>query len=157
MKHTSNTLLVTTSLLVLSLSFPALADKDKPITGTDRSKFMSYAEKADVQILSRADVKRIQESLSYYNYDTGPHDGILGPRTNAALREFQKNNNLTPDGIIRTSTLEKLNINVSSLDNYVPVSDMAQKVTDSPDYNIIEPASGMQEYENQNIHQLDNE
>lgn len=49
---------------------------------------------------------KLQE-LGYYNYDI---DGVYGSRTTKAVIAFQKDNNLSPDGIAGTKTLEALGI-----------------------------------------------
>ena len=56
------------------------------------------------------EVIRIQtklKELGYYNYDI---DGIYGSRTTKAVTSFQKDNNLSPDGIAGIKTLEALGI-----------------------------------------------
>lgn len=47
-------------------------------------------------------VKQIQKALHLYP------DGIYGPMTEAAVREFQLQHNLKPDGIVGPATLAKL-------------------------------------------------
>jgi hypothetical protein len=43
-------------------------------------------------------VFNIQESLTRLGYDPGPPDGVFGYRTAEAIREFQYDNRLPPDG-----------------------------------------------------------
>ena len=54
------------------------------------------------------DVKRIQAALKSADFDPGPIDGKLGPRTKRALREFQKSKGLTQDGEIDPRTWKEL-------------------------------------------------
>lgn len=51
-----------------------------------------------------ADVVTLQKKLSLYA------DGIFGPMTEEAVKEFQKNNNLTVDGIVGSVTWNKLGV-----------------------------------------------
>lgn len=45
-------------------------------------------------------IKQLQKNLKYYrNYYTGDIDGLVGSKTKAAIRAFQKEANLTVDGI----------------------------------------------------------
>jgi N-acetylmuramoyl-L-alanine amidase len=46
----------------------------------------------------------IQARLNNLGYDCGEVDGIIGPKTRAAVREFQKDNQLTVDGIAGPKT-----------------------------------------------------
>ncbi len=52
---------------------------------------------ADVP-LSRADIRALQTLLNSRGLDTGAPDGVMGPKTRAAVRAFQKTTGLPPDG-----------------------------------------------------------
>lgn len=52
----------------------------------------------DAAPLSIADLKRLQESLNALGYDAGAPDGLLGPRTRAAIRRYQAVHDLPADG-----------------------------------------------------------
>jgi N-acetylmuramoyl-L-alanine amidase len=54
------------------------------------------------------DVRALQSSLNLLGFDAGREDGILGERTDRALREFQRNVGLPPDGIAGVTTLEAI-------------------------------------------------
>lgn len=56
-----------------------------------------------------SDVKDIQAVLKKIGYDVGPIDGIFGTKTEQAVKRFQQNNGLVPDGIIGPKTYELLN------------------------------------------------
>lgn len=43
-------------------------------------------------------VKRIQSGLRDQGYEPGPVDGLMGPRTAAAIRRYQRDNGLLTDG-----------------------------------------------------------
>jgi hypothetical protein len=55
-------------------------------------------------------VRSVQEMLKREGLDIGPVDGILGPRTAAALREFQQQHGLARSGEPDEATLKQLNI-----------------------------------------------
>ena len=58
---------------------------------------------------SRGNVVFVIQSLLQFNrYSPGGLDGIFGPMTQAAVQMFQRNNNMTADGIVRQSTLQAL-------------------------------------------------
>lgn len=56
------------------------------------------------------EVRLIQQRLIQWGYMTGSVDGIYGAKTEAAVKRFQQNNGLTPDGIAGSATLEKMGI-----------------------------------------------
>ncbi|MBQ5758027.1 MAG: peptidoglycan-binding protein, partial [Clostridia bacterium] len=59
---------------------------------------------------SGSDVKNAQKRLIALNYlKSGNDSGYYGDLTAAAVKEFQKKNHLTADGILNTYTLKKLN------------------------------------------------
>tara|TARA_R110000824_G_scaffold30469_3_gene100288 strand:- start:27 stop:1805 length:1779 start_codon:yes stop_codon:yes gene_type:complete len=54
-------------------------------------------------------VKKIQEALNILGYNVGTADGISGNKTKAAIIQFQKDNQLSPDAVIGNSTAAALN------------------------------------------------
>jgi hypothetical protein len=55
-----------------------------------------------------ADVREAQVALKEKGFDPGPIDGIMGPRTSAAVREFQDKENLRVTGQLDAETRAKL-------------------------------------------------
>ena len=58
--------------------------------------------------------KVIQQRLKKWGYYTGAIDGILGPKSIAAIKKFQKNNGLVVDGIVGPKTAAKIGITLTS-------------------------------------------
>lgn len=58
--------------------------------------------------------KIIQQRLKKWGYYTGAVDGILGPKSVAAIKKFQRNNGLAADGIVGPKTAAKIGITLSS-------------------------------------------
>ena len=54
------------------------------------------------------DVAELQRRLGQLGFDAHWIDGILGPRTQAAIRQFQHNVGLPDDGVVGRSTVEAL-------------------------------------------------
>lgn len=60
--------------------------------------------------MANDDVRSIQEALKSKGHDPGPIDGIIGPQTQAALKDFQKAENLQMTGRGDSQTLDKLGV-----------------------------------------------
>jgi N-acetylmuramoyl-L-alanine amidase len=54
------------------------------------------------------DVRELQVKLNALGFDAGREDGLFGPRTDAAVRDFQRNVGEDPDGIVGPDTLVAL-------------------------------------------------
>jgi N-acetylmuramoyl-L-alanine amidase len=80
------------------------------------------------------DVSEVQEDLGALGFDAGRVDGILGPRTVAALQGFQRNAGLTVDGICGPDTVAMLRRVVRPTGSSPPVALVreAQQMLDAP-------------------------
>lgn len=64
---------------------------------------------------SRGDmVKKVQTKLNNWGYNCGAADGIYGTKTYNAVVKFQRNNKLTPDGIVGAKTFAAMGISTAS-------------------------------------------
>ena len=54
-------------------------------------------------------VKQAQRGLAALNYDPGPADGFMGPRTKLAIEAFQRHEKLGITGMVDSSLLEAMN------------------------------------------------
>ena len=57
---------------------------------------------------ANGDVRSAQMALRDKGHNPGPIDGVMGPRTSAAVREFQQKENLTASGQLDAETRAKL-------------------------------------------------
>jgi peptidoglycan hydrolase-like protein with peptidoglycan-binding domain len=55
-------------------------------------------------------VKNVQKALQDKGLDPGPIDGIMGPKTQAALRNYQKDQKLPETGRLDEQTRQKLGV-----------------------------------------------
>ena len=62
--------------------------------------------------IPEADRKELQQLLAIQGYDVGAADGIIGPKTRAAVRKYQRNEQLPVDGFPRPELLERLKAKV---------------------------------------------
>ena len=67
-------------------------------------KPLTYVDGAAAQ----TEVRRAQTALASRGYDVGPVDGIMGPRTGAAIQAFQSDHGLAPDGRVTSELIERL-------------------------------------------------
>lgn len=74
--------------------------QERPMMGQDQQ-----AGAADSQ-----QIRQVQETLSDKGYEVGPVDGIMGPQTSGALREFQQDEGLAATGQPDQQTLEALGV-----------------------------------------------
>lgn len=51
-----------------------------------------------------------QQALKDKGFDPGPIDGIDGPKTDAAIRDYQKQNNLAVDGRLNAQVMDSLGL-----------------------------------------------
>lgn len=63
---------------------------------------------AEHEPLSRNETEEMQQLLNRLGFDAGSEDGLLGPRTRAAIRAFQKEHSLPPDGYPTPALLKRL-------------------------------------------------
>ncbi len=77
-----------------------------------------------------------QQALNDHGYDAGPVDGIYGPMTQSALRDFQQDNDLDATGRFDEDTLAALGI-----DTGVGATTSPQ-VGDEPTNGIGQPGAG---------------
>ncbi len=83
------------------------------ITSNNYQENVVYAETLK-QGSSGTQVRTMQTKLKKWGYYTGTIDGVFGPKTLAAVKLFQKRNNLTVDGIVGAKTLAALGMSSST-------------------------------------------
>jgi len=86
--------------------------KEKLVEGKDKVKGAFKRDKTDKDMPAQAgmtDVRTAQQALMDKGYKPGPIDGIHGPRTSAAVREFQTKEGLKVTGQLDSETMARLN------------------------------------------------
>jgi Putative peptidoglycan binding domain len=74
----------------------------------------------------KLDVRGAQQALRDKGFDPGPVDGMMGPRTSAAVREFQTKEGLTATGTLDSDTRARL-MAASSSDSNIPAASPASE------------------------------
>ncbi|MDY4661081.1 spore cortex-lytic enzyme [Pseudoflavonifractor capillosus] len=89
--------------------------------------FFQSAEAAVYRQGSTGDAVRIiQTKLSNWGYFSGAIDGIYGPKTEEAVKYFQRKNGLTADGVVGPATLRALGMSTTGGDS--PASSQSNSV-----------------------------
>ena len=65
-------------------------------------------------VISSEDIRKAQEALKAKGKDPGAVSGRMHARTQEALREFQKENNLPATGVLDKKTADKLGVTLKS-------------------------------------------
>jgi peptidoglycan hydrolase-like protein with peptidoglycan-binding domain len=66
------------------------------------------------QSAGSARIRQVQEALKSEGQDPGPIDGVMAPKTQRALRDYQRQENLPATGRLDQKTLDKLGLQASS-------------------------------------------
>jgi peptidoglycan hydrolase-like protein with peptidoglycan-binding domain len=82
---------------------------DTTTSDAPKPEAMKSAPSEDTaQTVDRAQVKAVQQALKDKGHDPGAVDGEMGPKTEAALRDYQQKEGLTATGTADAETMAKL-------------------------------------------------
>jgi len=118
--NTTRTLIAAAAATLLSA--PAFAQQDSQTTlepGTSATASQSAGMGQDMQAMRNdpQTVRQIQQKLQDEGYRVGAIDGIWGPKTSSALKEFQQAQGLDADGALSQSTISALGIQMEGADS----------------------------------------
>ena len=89
------------------------------VTGAPSSAMLAELRAASGEPVPTAGLTReqraaAQRALNTRGYEAGPPDGVLGPRSRNAIRTFQADNDITPDGELTSRTMALLGLSVTA-------------------------------------------
>lgn len=89
------------------------------VTGEPSAALLAELRSASAELApaaeeyTRAQRAAAQRTLNERGFDAGPPDGVLGPRSRIAIRNFQARNNIDPTGELGARTMELLGISTT--------------------------------------------
>jgi len=94
-------------------------------------------------------VKKAQEALTEHGMDPGPIDGIMGPRTESAIKKYQMENDLRKTGKLDSDTQKALGIvgDDQSVEPKKPDLENPQQVAETERPDFAHPQQRMEEME----------
>jgi len=96
---------------------PRRADKNTGTgqSGMPRSEMKSQSGHMAQAGMSKEKVKEVQTALKEKGFEPGEADGVAGPKTHQAIRDFQKSKNLQATGRIDDRTASALGVSTSGM------------------------------------------
>jgi peptidoglycan hydrolase-like protein with peptidoglycan-binding domain len=92
---------------------PAFAAGD--YRGQSSQDTMSKSSESSAHAQSSTAVREAQQALKDKGFDAGPIDGIMGPKTSAAVKEFQQAQGLKSTGQLDAQTLSALDVQATGM------------------------------------------
>src|SRR5689334_8337955 len=114
MSYKNRLVLLSSSFLIFAAIPPAPAaqltqEKNNQLIQQDTTKDVNRKQWSN-QTVSTENVRQVQTALKSRGFDPGRTDGVMGPKTMAAVRNFQSSRGLTASGMIDDSTMNALQI-----------------------------------------------
>lgn len=95
-------------LSLAAMGAPAMANDEYMRSTND--PYQPIVRYSDTMYLPSQDVMRLQRALHGYGYNSGPVDGIVGPITRNAVKNYQEDYDLIGEGAINERTLKALEV-----------------------------------------------
>src|ERR1700731_261088 len=103
-----NLLASTVTILALAAAIPATAQQsgsNRPSAGQQQSM--------QEQNLSKDEIRQVQQALDQKGFKSGQPDGVLGPETKNAIKEFQQKQGWNATGELDNQTLSALGVSTN--------------------------------------------
>jgi len=99
---------------VAQSNFPPPPGSNAATTASGSSMPATTTSTTTAVPMSRQTVRKIQRSLRQAGDNPGPIDGVVGPRTRSALRQYQQKEGLPATGSLDAQTVQRLAANTPS-------------------------------------------
>jgi photosystem II stability/assembly factor-like uncharacterized protein len=119
----------------------SMALKPPPVTKgrTAKRKPAAAAPQSAASKTLMDTMRSAQQALNTAGYNVGTPDGRGGPKTIAALKEYQTDHGMTPSGKLDEATLKSLRIMVTPSDALVALSDAVNALVQTVDPETQQP------------------
>jgi len=91
-------------------------DPARPAPSASVAAAQPPEEAAPKESSFEATVRGVQQNLNSLGYEAGPIDGLIGPKTRAAIRDYQADQGLSPDGQVSYALLEQIESSMAPLE-----------------------------------------
>ncbi len=118
--NTTRTLIAAAAATLLSAPAFAQQDSQTPLEpGASATQSQTAGMGQDMQAMQNdpQTVRQIQQKLKDEGYRVGAIDGIWGPKTSSALKEFQQAQGIEADGKLSQSTISALGMEMQGGDS----------------------------------------
>jgi peptidoglycan hydrolase-like protein with peptidoglycan-binding domain len=109
------------TVAAIALCTPAVAagQDHSRMTESNRTQSQQQWTQQNVQRIAPSDldqsqIRQIQQALNKHGFDAGNVDGVWGPETSDAVRNFQEKRNLSTDEALNRETLSALGVDFAS-------------------------------------------
>ena len=117
-------LLLSAAILSLGLAAPVAAQQPSSTqphqsgsqpeqSGSTQPRATQAQQGAEEQNVSKDEIRQIQEALNQKGFKAGPADGVLGPETKNALKEFQQKQGFNATGELDNQTMSALGVSTT--------------------------------------------
>jgi peptidoglycan hydrolase-like protein with peptidoglycan-binding domain len=103
-------LLSTVAVLALAAAMPASAQQSRSNQPSTAQQPSAAQQNMQEQNLSKDEIQQVQQALDQKGFKSGQADGVLGPETKNAIKEFQQKQGWNATGELDNQTLSALGV-----------------------------------------------
>lgn len=108
-----NLLLSTVAVLALAAAMPASAQQSRSNQPSAAQQPSATQQNMQEQNLSKDEIQQVQQALDQKGFKSGQPDGVLGPETKNAIKEFQQKQGWNATGELDNQTLSALGVSTN--------------------------------------------
>jgi peptidoglycan hydrolase-like protein with peptidoglycan-binding domain len=108
-----NLLLSTVAVLALAAAMPASAQQSRSNQPSTAQQPSAAQQSMQEQNLSKDEIQQVQQALDQKGFKSGRPDGVLGPETKNAIKEFQQKQGWNASGELDNQTLSALGVSTN--------------------------------------------